>query len=112
MVTYQDIVQLAGNLNPEEKLALAKSLLVQVYPVESTETGIVKTPGVCGGSARIANSRIPVRSIIEAKQLNVSDDELLSSYPTIGKKDIENALIYYAKHRDEIEGELQEEAAL
>lgn len=112
MVTYQEIVQMADGLSPSEKLGLAKALLGQVYPMENVDSGIVKTEGICGGSARIVNSRIPVRSIVEAKQQNYSDAKLLEFHPTIGKKDIENALLYYAKNRDEIEEELQEEAEL
>ncbi|NEO64576.1 MAG: DUF433 domain-containing protein, partial [Moorea sp. SIO4G2] len=35
-------------------------------------TGIEKTPGVCGGDARIANTRIPVWVLVQARNLGSS----------------------------------------
>jgi uncharacterized protein (DUF433 family) len=44
--------------------------------------GIEKTPKVCGGQACIANTRIPVWVLVEARRLGYSDADLLTSYPT------------------------------
>jgi uncharacterized protein (DUF433 family) len=73
---------------------------------------IVKTPGVCGGSPRICNTRIPVRSLVQYRQCGTTDTELLEIYPTLHQKDLEAAYDYYALHQDEIEQEIEEENSL
>jgi len=112
MTTLQEISKRVTELTKSEKMQLVSSLLGQTHPTERTNSGIIKTKGVCGGSARIENTRIPVRSIVEAKLMNLSDGRILASYPTLTLHDIENALVYYARHRTEIEEELREEASL
>ncbi|WP_420457814.1 DUF433 domain-containing protein [Neolewinella sp.] len=112
MTAFQEISERVFALTEVEKLKLISSLLNQTHPVERTNSGIVKTADVCGGSARVENTRIPVRSIVEAKLMNLSDGRILESYPTLSARDIENALVYYARHRTEIEDELKEEAEL
>jgi uncharacterized protein (DUF433 family) len=44
--------------------------------------GITKTPGVCCGTACIANTRIPVWSIVEVRCLGYSEADLITSYLT------------------------------
>ena len=42
---------------------------------------ILKTPGVCGGDARIRGTRVPVWVLEEARRLDYSDTVLLGEYP-------------------------------
>jgi uncharacterized protein (DUF433 family) len=64
--------------------------------------GIDKTPGVCGGEARIVRTRIPVWVLEQARRLGVTEAELLTSYPALRAEDLGNAWAYVRQHRDEI----------
>lgn len=75
----------------------------------SPATGISHTPGVCGGRACIRNTRIPVWSIVEAKQLGASDIELLQSFQGLTAEDITNAMRYYRDHKGEIESDIADQ---
>jgi uncharacterized protein (DUF433 family) len=73
---------------------------------------ILKTPGVCGGSPRIRNTRIPVRSLVQYRQEGASDTELLEIYPTLNQPDLEAAWNYYHLHQNEIDQEIEQENSL
>ena len=70
--------------------------------------GIDSTPGVCGGDACIAGTRIPVWVLVQARALGTSEAELLRSYPTLGPGDLANAWAYYRTHRDEIDQQIND----
>lgn len=70
--------------------------------------GIERSPGICGGSARIAGTRIPVWSITQYKKLGASDGELLRAYPTLNAEALTIAWAYYCSHQQEIEQEIAE----
>lgn len=70
--------------------------------------GIEKTPGVCGGSACIIRTRIPVWSIIEYMQLGVGKEQLLQNFPTLRAQDLANAWAYYDANKEEIDAEIRE----
>ena len=70
--------------------------------------GIEKTPGVCGGSACIIRTRIPVWSIIEYMQMGVGAEKLLKSFPTLRAQDLANAWAYYDANKSEIDLEIKE----
>jgi uncharacterized protein (DUF433 family) len=71
-------------------------------------TGIEKTAGVCGGSARIAGTRIPVWQLVAARDQGVSEAQLLLDYPGLRAEDLVNAWIYAKSHREDIESEILE----
>jgi uncharacterized protein (DUF433 family) len=70
--------------------------------------GIEKTPGVCGGSACIAGTRITVWGLVEARRLGYSEADLLMSYPSLSATDIAIAWAYAETFPDEIESEIRE----
>lgn len=72
---------------------------------------IEKTPGVCGGEARIAGTRIPVWLLVGYRKDRVTDARLLELYPTLTASDLSAAWWYYAEHRDEIERVIAEQEA-
>jgi uncharacterized protein (DUF433 family) len=78
----------------------------------NSDSLILETPGICGGSPRIRNTRIPVRSLVQYRQYGTSDTELLEIYPTLHQGDLEAAWNYYALHQDEIDQEIEEENSL
>lgn len=70
--------------------------------------GIVKTKGVCGGSACIVRTRIPVWSVIEWQQMGCSNAKILKIYPTLTASDLVSAENYYQHNKEEIQKEIQE----
>jgi uncharacterized protein (DUF433 family) len=69
---------------------------------------ISKTPGVCGGDACIAGTRIPVWVLVNYRRLRGSDAGLLDAYPSLTNADVEAAWEYAACHLDEIDVAIQE----
>lgn len=76
--------------------------LGDVYP------GVESTVNVCGGSARIVRTRIPVWLLEQARRLGTSEAELLTAYPTLCAEDLINAWAYVRLHREEIDREILE----
>ena len=63
---------------------------------------IQKTIGVCGGHARIRNTRIPVWTIISLQQQGADTPELLHNFPSLATDDLRNARFYYTTYQEEI----------
>lgn len=96
---------LIEDLTPEER----GQILGQIVALMNvSELGIRHTPGICGGRARIRDTRIPVWTIIEAKKSGASDLEILQDFPGLTAEDLTNAVRYYEGHKVEIEQDLQE----
>lgn len=70
--------------------------------------GIEKTPGVCGGRARIVRTRVPVWTLELLKRQGATEAELLSSYPTLTAADLVAAWSYAADHVSEIEDDIRQ----
>jgi len=74
-----------------------------------SKSWVQKTPEVCGGDACICTTRIPIWSLVEARRLGVSDQELLNHYdPPLTQTDLDTAWAYFENHRDEIEQAIRE----
>lgn len=70
---------------------------------------IVKTDGICGGSARISTCRIPVWSIIDILfNHNFTQEILCEIYPQITPDDCADAIKYYSENKTEIDKEILE----
>jgi len=72
-----------------------------------TEAPISKTPGVCGGSACIRSTRIPVWGLVIWRREGVGDQRLLEMYPSLSQSDLDAAWQYYALNPDEIHQDIQ-----
>lgn len=70
--------------------------------------GIVKTPGICGGDARVENTRIPVWGLVRSRELVGDDRKLLEVYPHVTREDLENAWTYYRENPKEIDDSIYE----
>ena len=70
--------------------------------------GIVKSPSVCGGEPCIAHTRIPVWILVRARQLGMSEADILCSYPSLRAEDLVNAWAYYCAHHEEIDRQIVE----
>jgi uncharacterized protein (DUF433 family) len=70
-----------------------------------------RTPGVVGGSARIAHTRIPVWTLENYRRLGATEEQLLEMYPGLRDVDVHAARAYAARHVDEIERDIAENDA-
>jgi uncharacterized protein (DUF433 family) len=69
----------------------------------SPASWIEKTPGVCGGDARIRRMRIPVWLLVEMRQRGASDEEFFLCYPSLTPADLAAAWEYYERNKEEID---------
>lgn len=92
-------------LSRNEKVELLQWL---VKDLGDSFSGIESTPNVCGGSACIVRTRIPVWVLENARRQGVTESELLLDYPTLTAQDLANAWSYVRSHREEIEREIAE----
>lgn len=77
------------------------------------EARIVKTPGVCGGRARIDGHRIRVQDIaIEHEWQGLSPEEICHEHSALSLAEVHAALAYYYDHRDEVHAEIQADEVL
>ena len=92
-------------LSGADKKKLLRRLTRQVTP---ERLGIEQNEGVMGGAACIRDTRIPVWVLYHARQLGMSESDLLRSYPGLTAEDLVNAWDYAALNRDEIELQIKE----
>jgi uncharacterized protein (DUF433 family)/superfamily II DNA or RNA helicase len=98
---------------PAFGLADGKALVRKSEPDKLNEsvsvmTGIEKTPKICGGDACISQSRVPVWSLVRARQLGFTDESLLEQYPTLCRADLDAAWKYADTFPSEIESAISE----
>ena len=87
-------------LTPIEK---SEAIRLLTQSLSNSWPGITKTPGVCGGDACIAKTRIPVWLLVGFRNEGSSDSELLQFYPHLSAADLVNVWIYADSHIEEIE---------
>jgi uncharacterized protein (DUF433 family) len=90
----ESLVQVIESLPSEDYILLQGQL---------TARNIQKTPGVCGGYARIRNTRIPVWTIISLQHQGADDTEILRNFPSLTLFDLAATKAYYASHTEEID---------
>ena len=88
---------------------LADGTRVEVAPRTGMEPLIRKTPGVIGGDACVGNRRIAVWMLVEARDVGISDEQLLIDYdPPLTRAELDAAWRYAAAHPAEIDQDLRE----
>jgi len=100
IMTYTQLEKQLLSLNLAEKAEFLQLLTKNLNP---GSLGITKTPEVCGGEARIAGTRIPVWGLVEAKNLGITEAQLLQDYPHIHAVDLVNAWAYAEAYAEEVE---------
>ena len=82
--------------------------------VGSMEIGqlIVKTPGTCGGRARVAGRRVPVSSIYRWFLRGNAPEDILEKYEGLTLAEIYAAVAYALANRDEVRAEIADEDRL
>jgi uncharacterized protein (DUF433 family) len=74
-----------------------------------THPHITSNPKICGGSAIIAGTRFPVRSVvIYILRHGLTPEELVAQFPYLTLAQVHDALTYYYDNREEIEKDIAE----
>ncbi|HBE20651.1 MAG TPA: hypothetical protein DEG17_07305 [Cyanobacteria bacterium UBA11149] len=81
----------------------AQAIQLLAQSLSNIWQGIEKTPGICGGDARIAKTRIPVWSLVNYQRLGANDARILQDFPDLSAGDLVNAWAYANAHSEEIE---------
>jgi uncharacterized protein (DUF433 family) len=74
-------------------------------------SGIERTPGVCGGDACIAGTRIPVWVLEGFRRLGWTEEKILAGYPSLRAADLAHAWAYVDAHRHEIDEAIRQNEA-
>ena len=90
----ESLVQAIESLPPEDYALFQEQL---------TTRSVQKTPGVCGGHARIRSTRIPIWTLISLQHQGADDNELLHNFPSLTPFDLSVARAYYVSHTEEID---------
>jgi uncharacterized protein (DUF433 family) len=98
-MTRLEIERQLLTLSPVDRAEIVQSL---TKTISLSGKGITKTPGICGGEACIAGTRIAVWLLVEAQQLGISEAQLLQDYPHITAADLVNVWAYADAYPEEI----------
>ncbi len=96
----ESLVQAIESLPPEDYALFQEQL---------TNRSVQKTDGVCGGHARIRNTRIAIWTLISLQHQGANDAELLRNFPGLTPFDLSVARAYYAHHTTEIDSAISDE---
>lgn len=108
MTVLEKVEAMLPKMSLGEKAQLLQRVvsdLTNIFP------GIEKTPGICGGDACIAGTRIPVWSLVNSRNLGLTDGQLLDAYPTLSRENLFNAWAYYKANKVEIDELIAENEA-
>lgn len=76
------------------------------FPKHPNFVGIEQTPGIYGGSARIAGTRIPVWTLVSYREAGRTDAEILAAFPQLNEQRLSLAWEFYVAHRSKIDLEI------
>jgi uncharacterized protein (DUF433 family) len=85
-------------------LLFRASFLPQHSPIRYPS--IVKTPNICGGAARLIRTRIPIWVLERMRQLEITEIDILRSFPTLKAVDLAEAWAYSDDFHEEIAQEI------
>jgi uncharacterized protein (DUF433 family) len=103
--TFDQAQHLVASLPRQER---ARLFVWMAEDMADQHPGIEFDPRVCGGSARIAGTRIPVWSLESWRRLGSDEAELLRNFPSLMASDLVNAWRYVERHTSEIDREIDE----
>jgi uncharacterized protein (DUF433 family) len=75
----------------------------------SINSMIERTPGTCGGRARIAGTRVPVHRVAGYYRLGYAPEEILDLLDSLSLAQVHAALAYSLANPDEVEAALRDE---
>ncbi|HBD08024.1 MAG TPA: hypothetical protein DCZ69_07155 [Syntrophobacteraceae bacterium] len=104
MTIHEDWEHLLSTMKRADKAQLLQWIL---RDLGDAFPGIESNSQVCGGESCIVRTRIPVWLLVQARNLGMSEADILRSYPTLRAEDLANAWAYYRTHRTEIDDEIK-----
>lgn len=104
IATFDDIREAVLQLPRGEQ---ARLLAIVAMEVADAHPGIDFNDRICGGSARIVRTRIPVWLLESLRRGGKTDAELLTAYPSLTAEDLSNAWGYARAHREEIDRDIK-----
>ncbi|HMV41588.1 MAG TPA: DUF433 domain-containing protein [Leptospiraceae bacterium] len=104
-MTFLEIEKEIKNLHSGEKAQLFHLLAMDI---SKNFPGIEKLQGVCGGSACVVRTRIPIWSLEYCRRNGLSEAQILFDYPTLRAADLVSAWGYVSLNQLEIDKEIQE----
>lgn len=103
-MTTQELERQLLALSPSDRLQAIQILL---QATSGSARGMTKTPGVMGGDACIAKTRIPVWLLVGYRQQGMSDGQILEGYPDLTATDLVAVWAYANVYADEVEAALK-----
>jgi len=74
---------------------------------------ITKNPGVCSGRPCVEGTRVRVVDVVALHEAGLSAEQIVEELSTLGgPADVFAALLYYHDHKNEIDADVAEDAAL
>jgi uncharacterized protein (DUF433 family) len=108
MNSIQEAEKILSTLTRAEKAQVLEWIVRDLGDFQHFNWGVEKTPGICGGSARIVRTRIPVWTLEQYRRLGMAEAEMLRVYPTLRAEDLANAWAYARAHRAEIDEDIRQ----
>ena len=108
MTLLHEVREILASMTRSEK---AKRLQGVGDDLGCTFPGIESNVPVSGGEPCIVRTRIPVWVLVKARNLGMSEAEILQAYPTLRAEDLANAWAFYRAHREEIDQQIQADEA-
>jgi uncharacterized protein (DUF433 family) len=84
----------------------ARLLSVIALEIIDSHPGIDIREGICGGSARIIRTRLPIWLLESSRRAGNTDPQLLSAYPYLTAENLANAWNYARSHREQMNREI------
>jgi uncharacterized protein (DUF433 family) len=97
-----DVIYENGVFRPVEPVSLPEGSHATVYAPGSDRLVITKTPGVCGGRACIAGTRITVWGIAAYHRDGLDEQAILDAIPHLHPAELRAALRYAEENAEEI----------
>jgi uncharacterized protein (DUF433 family) len=90
-------------------MAIARRAALGIFSdMQTVTSGIEKTANVCGGDACVANTRVPVWVLEQARRLGATDADLLADYPSLTATDLTAAWAYVRSNGPEIDSAIRD----
>jgi uncharacterized protein (DUF433 family) len=106
-----DVLYENGVFRPVQPVSLPEGSRAKVIATNDGDgEAIEKTPGVCGGRARVAGTRVTVWGLVQHRQLGLGDDAILEAIPGLTREQLAAAFRYAEEHAEEIARDLAENA--
>jgi len=104
-----DVVYENGVFRPIQPVSLPERSRARVYAAGAADEPVIsKTPGVCGGRACIAGTRISVWGLVAYRRLGLDDAAIQKAIPGLTQEQLGAAFRYVDEHPDEIDRDVAE----